>query len=289
MGEAGTMKSSSRSRLPGRAGLALPPRPRVRGWILAMQLALLCVLLAGWELLPRIPGITSTSHLLDPFFISSPSRILTRLVDLATGRDESVVVWGYVWPTLQASLLGAFLGMVLGAVMGMLLSSSRSASAVLHPFIVAANAVPRIALIPIVVILVGPGLVAVLLVSTMVVFFVTFYNAYEGGRQVAPEVLDNARLLGATELELLQQIRLPYVLAWTLAVLPLAVTFAVLTVVTTEILTGIRGMGQLLVTANAQADSSLTFSVVIVLSLMGVSVVVAAEGLKRRILHWWGR
>jgi NitT/TauT family transport system permease protein len=158
---------------------------------------------------------------------------------------------------------------------------------VVQPFVVALNAVPRIALIPIIIILVGPSFGASVVISLIVVFFVAFFNAYEGGRNVTPQLLQNAKILGASRAQIMWQIRSPYVLAWTLAALPLATTFAVISVVTGEILTGYPGLGRLISVAEVTADSSLTFAVVVVMSVMGMVVVGIAQLVKVRVLHWW--
>jgi NitT/TauT family transport system permease protein len=269
-----------------------PPAPRARDQrrlVVVTQLTILIVALLAWEFIPRLSALQDITKLFDPFFVSSPSRVYERLVDLTTGRNGTTTIWSYVRPTIQAALLGTALGMLLGAATGLILSGSVFWSRVLQPYIVVANAIPRVALIPIVVLFLGPTLGATMVLATMVVFFVTFYNAYEGGNQVAPHVVENAILLGATKRDLLRRIRLPYVLAWTLAVLPLAVTFSLLTVVTTEILTGYPGMGSFIVTASSTADSSLTFSIVVILAVLGVTIVMLSNWVKRRVLHWWGK
>lgn len=254
-----------------------------------LRLLVVVVLLAAWEYLPKVPALQETSKVFDPFFVSSPSRVVDQLGQMLGGSSSSYHIWDYAWPTIWASLLGTAIGMLLGALCALVLSNFEMLSDVARPFIVAANATPRVAFIPIVVILVGPTSFATVIISVLVVFFVAFFNAYEGGRSVAPELVANARLLGASQLQIVRTIRLPYVMAWTLASLPLAVTFAVITVVTAEILTGVQGMGKLLSTASTTANATLTYAVVIVLSVLGVVIVVAAEAVRRRVLHWWAK
>lgn len=274
--------------------MARPPevagrRPARAAYVRLAQVAVLLVALACWQYLPQVPVLQRSSHFLDPYFISSPQRIGSALVDLVTGRNGSAVIWPYLWPTLAASVLGTLIGMSLGAVVGLVLSNFAFASRVLRPFIAAVNAIPRIALVPIVILLFGPTFSSSIVVSVMVVFFVAFFNAYEGGLNVPPELLANARLLDAGEWTILRRIRLPYVLAWTLAVLPLGATFAIISVVTAEILSGTLGIGRLLATATQTADSTLTFALVVVLSAMGLAVLGLADFIKLRVLHWWGR
>jgi hypothetical protein len=160
--------------------------------VLFVQLMILATFLAAWEFLPRIKVLQESTHLLDPFFISAPSRIVTRLSELMTGTNGSPLIWPYVFPTVAAAITGIVIGVLFGAFFGLLLSASPFLSDVFRPFVVAANAVPRVALIPIVVIFVGPTFQSSVIISVMVVFFVAFFNAYEGGRTVAPHLIQNA-------------------------------------------------------------------------------------------------
>jgi NitT/TauT family transport system permease protein len=212
---------------------------------------------------------------------------MVKLGDLLTGTNGNPHIWQYLWPTVSASLMGLVIGVAVGAFLGLLLGGSRFLSETFRPFVVAANAVPRIALIPIIVILVGPNFQAAVIVSFLVVFFVSFFNAYEGSRTVPLHVLQNATVMGFGGWNLMWHIRMPYALAWTLAALPLAATFGLLSVVTGELLTGTVGMGRLLMVASASSDSTLTFAVVVVLSVLGVSLVGLIARAQRRAMHWW--
>lgn len=260
-----------------------------RGTVLIVQLVLIVSAIAAWQFLPLIPSLQKASHLLDPYFVSSPTAIFTKLADMVTGSDGSVLIWTYLWPTFFASVVGTLIGLVLGAAAGLVLSNWQFTSKVFRPFIIAANATPRVALIPIVVIVAGTSLSSSVIIAVMVVFFVAFFNAYEGGSTVDAAVLNNARLLGAGPLRVLLRIRLPYVLAWTFAGLPLSITFAVVTVVTGELLTGYPGMGSLIATATTTGQATLTWAVTIALAVVGLVIVLLADLVKGRVLHWWGK
>jgi NitT/TauT family transport system permease protein len=253
------------------------------------QLTLIAVFLLAWQYLPEVKSISHSSNLFNTFFVSSPSRIAVSIWDLLTGSNGSFLIWTYLEPTLYASLFGTAVGITTGAALGLLLSNSAFASAVLRPFVVAANATPRIAFVPIVVLLVGPSLTADVVLAILVVFFLAFFNAYEGGRSVTPEMLHNAELLGANRWRIAWYVRGPLAVAWTIAGLPITLSFALLTVVTSEVLTGYPGMGRLLSDSQQTADASLTFAVVIVLAVVGVLTIILADLLRSRVLHWWGK
>jgi len=250
------------------------------------RVAIIAVVLAAWQFLPQIEALRGLSPIFDPFFVSSPAGVARRVGALAIGY-HGPYIWPYLFATLEGTLAGATIGTVAGVVVGLLLSNGPLLTDIVGPFVAALNAVPRIALIPIIVILLGPTLGASIATAILVVFFIAFYNAFEGGRSVPADVVDNAVLLGASDLRILLHVRLPYATAWTFAALPNALSFGLISVVTAEILTGSLGMGRLLLNALTAADSALTFSVVAFLSAAGLALVGVASQLRRRWLHWW--
>lgn len=255
--------------------------------LVVLQTAIVAVFLLCWEFLPKIEQVRNLGAFFDPFFISSPSEVARTLAELVAGSNGRVLIWPFVWQTVSSSLLGVLVGVVAGGLFGLVLSNSRFLSDLLQPLVVAVNAIPRIALIPIIVIIFGPTFRASVATAVMVVFFVAFYNAYEGGRTVSQTMLRNAEILGASKFQVARHIRLPYAFAWIMATLPLATTFALLSVVTGEILTGTPGLGKLITQALVFSDSGLTFAVVVVLSIVGITVTTAASKVRRIVLHWW--
>jgi len=261
-------------------------RVRRRLILTAVQVAVVAAFLVAWQFLPDISFLSSRFHWLDPFFISSPDHVARKVYDISVGHGP-ITVWRYAWETISSALLGTVIGMAAGGIVGLLLSNSRFLSDVFQPIVVALNAVPRIALIPVVVIILGPTSQASVAIAVMVVFFIAFYSAYEGGRTVSSNVMRNSILLGASKYQMARHLRLPYAFAWMMASLPLAATFALLSVVTGEILTGTAGMGQLITQALAFSDSALTFAVVIILSIVGIAVTGVATLIRRALLRWW--
>ena len=230
-------------------------------------------------------GSRQQVHWVDPFFISSPSRVYRELGYLFTG-THGPSVWPYLENTLKATFIGTGIGLVIGLAAGAVLSDNPRLAQVVAPFITMMNSIPRIALIPIVVLIVGPTLKASVISAVLVVTFIVFFNALQGGRSVPPHVLQNARLLGANRRQIMSRVRFPYVLMWTFAALPNAIAFGLLTVVTAELLTGSKGMGNLVFSATTNVDATLSFAVVVILSFVGVVVVSLTERVKRRLLHW---
>jgi NitT/TauT family transport system permease protein len=256
--------------------------------VIVLQVAILVVFLTAWQFLPQVTALRGSVYFLDPYFISSPPKVALEVIALANGANGIAPIWPYAQRTLLATLVGTLIGMSLGAFIGLFLGSSIFWNRVLRPYIVGINAVPRIALIPIVAVVAGPTLAASIVIAILVVFFVAFFNAYEGARTVPVDQIRNAQLLGATRPQVMIRIRMPYALAWTLAAFPLGVTFGLLTVVTGELLTGYAGLGRLIELATVSGDSTLTFGTVVYVTIFGLAIVGGAEFIKRRVLHWWG-
>ena len=262
-------------------------RTRYRLLVTGTQVAILVAALLIWANVWRLQSIFPDARFLDPYFTSSPAATYRALVNIVTGSKGAPFVWDFAKPTFASSVIGTVVGLAAGGFVGLILSSFRFLSDVLRPFLVALNAIPRIALIPVIVVVFGTGGFSSVVIAVMVVFFVGVFNAYEGGRTVEPQFLQNAKLLGAGPLQLMWRVRAPFALAWTLASLPVAVSFAIISVVTGEILTGATGMGQLINQATSSSNVSLTFAVIIVLSALALIILGAAEVIKRRVLHWW--
>jgi NitT/TauT family transport system permease protein len=250
------------------------------------RLVILAVVLAGWEYLPQVHAISNRIHWMQPFFVSSPSRIYTELRQLMTGSNGVPYLWPYLWRTLEGTLLGTGIGLVIGAILGAFLSNNDRLSRILSIYITVVNSMPRIVLIPIVVVITGPNLRASIVAVILVVTFLAFFNAFEGGRSVPKPVLQNAIVLKAKPRQIMFRVRFPYVLMWTFAVVPNAISFGLITAVTSELLTGPNGMGGLMMTATVNANSTLSFSIVVALSVIGVVLVTLADRVKRAVLHW---
>jgi NitT/TauT family transport system permease protein len=250
------------------------------------QVAVVAAVLIIWQYAPKVAFIRQSVKFDDPFYISSPSQVAVTIWKFATTGYNGTIIWSYLGATLLAALIGCLLGLALGALLGLLFSHYDSLARVFAVFIAAVNSVPRIAIVPIVILIAGPTLRSSVINAVLVVFFLGFYNAFEGGRSVPAAVVDNARVFGATSFGLMRQVRLPYVLIWTFAALPNAISFAIVSVVTTEILTGIKGMGDIIINATASLNANTIFAAVIILGFVGMVAQMAAFRLERRVLFW---
>lgn len=281
--EGGTRERTEAERLQARLGERRLRRPTQIIW----QLGLLAAFLAGWQWIPSSHGwFEQRISFLDPFYISSPSRAFSTLWYLFTGTHGRVSIWPYLRSTVEGTLIGFAIGLILGAAAGLFLSNAPRVRQVVTPFLVLINSMPRIALIPVIVIIAGPTTSASTANAVLVVFFLAFYNAVEGGASVPHETIANAALMGASNWQIMRFVRLPNVVMWTFAVMPNAISFGLLTVVATELITGVPGLGSLIQAASSNVDSSLSFAVVILLSILGLVLYGLTVLLRRRMLRW---
>lgn len=250
------------------------------------QLLIAVALLAVWQWVPSIPGISDTITFASPFFISSPRNTVVELYHLATGTGEVSLVWGAFARTVLTALAGSAVGVVVGAVGGLLCSNWVVLNRVTRPYVVLLNALPKVAIIPIIVLVAGSSTTSDIVVAFLVVVFLAFFNAFEGGSSVDQALIDNARLLGAGEFEVMRRVRWPMVVSWTFAAIPNAVAFGLVGTVTAELFTGASGLGRSLIVAVNTANADLMFAVVTLLAVTGVVLVLGADAIRRRVLNW---
>jgi NitT/TauT family transport system permease protein len=270
---------------PGRVASAPPGSRRAIIW--SGRAAIAAALLAGWQWLPSVGFLHSRLSFLDPFFISSPSRAFPTIWDLMTGRHGTATIWSPLGQTLGATAAGVLIALVAGFLLGVLLSNWDTVNQTVRPYLVLANSVPRISIIPIIVLCFGNPSTAGIVTAFTVIVFLVFFNSFEGASQIPASMIANARLLGASSWSILFSVRGPYALAWTMAAVPTAISFGLIGTVTAEIFTGGQGIGGLLTSAVSTANSDLTMAIVIILSIIGVAAVTAAETLRSRLLPWW--
>lgn len=257
---------------------------RINKKLLLSRLLVLVVVAGLWEYLPSI-SIISKETAINYAFISSPSRIIKYFIDSFSGGHVGDL-GAAVWSTLYASLMGFAMGMITGFVAGTLLAEIHFLDRTFRPYIIFINNLPRIVLIPIILLIFGFGLVSKVLSASLIVFFIVFFNAYEGGRQIEPEVIHMCKILGASRMQLLVNVRLFKSLEWVYGALPNAVAFAILGAITAEVLGAEGGLGNLIVLDLSFFKTNELFSVLIIIGFLGVALSVLAEILGKKLLRW---
>jgi len=248
------------------------PRPPV---LLALRLAVLVGGFLAWW------GLTET-RILDPFFFGSPITVLVRTwEDFASG-----VIYRHLWITLLETLLAFAIGTGGGILLGFWLARAPLASAILDPYIKAANALPRVVLAPIFALWLGLGIWSKVALGVTLVFFIVFFNVYQGIREVNPVILANARMLGASNRQLLRHVYLPSALSWVFSSLHTAVGFALVGAVVGEYLGASAGLGYRIAQAEGVFDTNGVFSGMLVLTVFVIAIDVVVTMIEKRLLLW---
>jgi len=219
---------------------------------------------------------------LDKFFFSRPSDIALRVWEwIATGS-----VWPHLGTTLVEAALSFLIGGGLGVAFGFLLARQRWLGALLDPYIRIGNALPRVVLAPIFLLWFGLGIWSKVALGVTVVFFIVFFNTFQGVREVDPVLVNNARMLGARERDLVRHVLLPSALAWIFSSLHVSVGFAIIAVVVGEYLGASRGIGYVIAQAEGVFDTTGVFAGMTVLSAVVLLVGAGVNAAERRLLRW---
>jgi NitT/TauT family transport system permease protein len=250
-------------------------RSRYGAPILVWQLLLAVLILAGWQAL-------ATAGLLDKFFFSRPSDVIARVLQwILTGS-----IWAHLLVTLEEAFLSFALGVASGILFGFLLARTPFLSELLNPYIRVLNALPRVVLAPIFLLWFGLGIWSKVALGVTVVFFIVFFNTYQGVREVDPVILNNARMLGASERQLVRHVLVPSALTWIFSSLHISIGFAIIAVVVGEYLGASHGVGYLISQAEGVFDTTGVFAGMVVLSGVVLLVGVGVNRLERWLLRW---
>jgi NitT/TauT family transport system permease protein len=249
-----------------------------RAAVWSLRLVVLVAVFGAWEVL--------ATYVIDPFYYSKPSLIVARLWEWFTVGTSKGSIWSNLGVTLQEAVYGFLLGAVLGVVLGILFGRARLLAEVLAPFVQALNAVPRIVLAALFIIWFGLGLESKVATALVLVFFPVFFNAFQGAREVDRNLVDNARILGASRAQVLRSIVVPSATSWILASLHTAFGFALIGAIVGEYAGAAKGVGLLISTAQGTFDAAGIYAGMIlstVLALLAELILGAAE---RRLLRW---
>lgn len=252
---------------------------RRRAWVLFTQLAVAVVGLGLWQLGAMIGFI-------DPFFFGSPAGIVSRLADWFANGTAYGSFWEQIWITLEEALLGFLFGVVSGVFMGVLLGEVPFLSEVVGPYIKIVNALPRIVLGSIFIMWLGLGLPSKVLLAAVLVFFVVFFNAFQGVRSVDRNLVANARILGASRLQVVRHVVFPSAMTWIIASLHVALGFAIIGAIVGEFLGAQNGLGLVIATAQNTFDANGVFGAMLVIGALALGAEALMGILEKRLLAW---
>ncbi len=266
-----------------------PSYANLRAW----QLGVLLLTLALWHLVSRDQQVA--------FFLGEPVQVVGRIwswflpFDLGAsllfpdGISGRADVYSHLAVTLLETVLAFGIGTVMGLFCGLWLALAPLASAILEPYIKAANSMPRVILAPIFALWFGLGIWSKVALAVTLVFFVVFFNVYQGVKEVSPVVLNNARMLGANQRQLLRTVYLPSATAWVFSSLHTSVGLAFVGAVVGEYLGSARGVGYLILQAEGTFDVNTVFAGIVVLTLCALLLDGLVGRLERRLMKWQPR
>ncbi|MGY3410911.1 ABC-type nitrate/sulfonate/bicarbonate transport system permease component [Bradyrhizobium sp. GM5.1] len=173
-----------------------------------------------------------------------------------------------------------------GIAAGLILGRSDLLARIFGPYIVALNSIPRIAVVPLIILMFGLGDMSKIATAWIVVFFVVFFNTFEGTRAVDRDQIAAARLLGASEWAILRTVVVHSVLAWVFASLMPAVSFALIGVIVGEFIGAERGLGKLIIEAEARSNASEMMVAIFLMMVVGMVLAYIVRLLQSYLLRW---
>jgi NitT/TauT family transport system permease protein len=263
-----------------------PTERNARAW----QIGLLIVILVLWHLASRSDKIA--------FFFGQPIVVAGRVWSwflpfslppnplFPEGLPGNADIYKHLGTTLLETVLAFGIGTVLGLACGLWLALSSAASLILDPYIKAANSMPRVILAPIFGLWFGLGIWSKVALAVTLVFFIVFFNVYQGVREVSPTVLANARMLGANQRQLLRTVYLPSATSWVFSSLHTSVGLAFVGAVVGEYLGSARGVGYLILQAEGTFDVNTVFAGILVLTAFALVLDGVVGLIERRLMTW---
>ncbi len=245
-----------------------------------LQILVAVVSLGIWHMFTTYPVFGKM--LLPPFFFSNPLDVAQQIVKwFATG-----VIWKHLYVTLMEAMLAFAIGSVGGVLVGFWFARQPRTAAVFDPYVKMANALPRVVLAPIFTLWFGLGIWSKVALGITLVFFIVFFNVYQGVKEVSPTVLANARMLGMNERQLMRHVYWPSALSWMFSSLHTSVGFAVVGAVVGEYLGSAAGLGYLIQQAEGVFDVAGVFAGMFVLAAFVIAIDIVVTSIEKRLLVW---
>ena len=245
----------------------------------AARVLTLVIIVGGWQLL-------TTEKIVSPFFWGQPSGIARQLADWVRHGTAYGSIWLQIWITMKEAVLGFLFGVAGGVITGVLLGQVRFMSEVLGPYIKIANAVPRIVLGSLFTVALGLGTTSKVALAAVLVFFVVFFNAFQGVREVDRNLLANARVLGATRLAVTRHVVLPSALTWIIASLHVAFGLSIIGAIVGEFLGAQKGLGLVIASSQNNFNPNGVFGAMLIIAVLALTAEGLISLLERRLLSW---
>ena len=252
---------------------------RRRASILAAQVALFVIVFGGWQLFTSL-------KIVDPFFFGQPSGIVHQAWAWVKNGTGFGSIWLQIWTTMEEAVFGFLIGVTSGVVAGLLLGQVRFLAEVFSPYIKAVNALPRIVLGTLFIIILGLGMSSKVVLAAFLVFFVVFFNAFQGVREVDANLINNVRILGASRMQVIRNVVIPSAMTWIIASLHVAFGFAIIGAIVGEVLGAQHGLGVLITDSGNNFNADGVFAGMIIIGAIALVAEWLISLLEKRLLAW---
>ena len=260
-------------------------RRSARWRVRAGQWGLLVAVFVFWWLMTKpglVPPFFFENDSQAAFFFGEPDQIFLRIWEWFAGGE----IYRHLFVTLYETLMAFVIGTVSGLFVGLWLARAPTAAAVLDPFIKGLNSMPRVILAPIFAVWFGLGPASKIALGVTLVFFIVFFNVYQGVREVNPTVLASARMLGASNRQLMRTVYIPSAMSWVFSSLHTSVGMAFVAAVIGEYLGSAEGVGYLILQAETTFDMNTVMAGILVLTAFALVIDRAVTELERRFMRW---
>ena len=244
--------------------------------ILICQIGILVIFIAQWE-------ISAQLGLIDSFILSQPSRIWQTYVSMA--QNELLMNIGV---TVYETLVGFVLGVIFGTLLAVILWWSSFISKVSEPYLVVLNSLPKIALGPVIIVIVGAGTEAIIFMALAISLIVTVLEMLNGFRNTDQEYIKMAATFGATKSQIFTKIVLPYNITTLFNSLKINIGLSLVGVIAGEFLVSKAGLGYLIVYGGQVFKLDLVMASVIILSVVAALMYEAVVLLQKLVMKWYG-
>ncbi len=257
---------------------------QLRSW----QVLVLAGVLGFWHVMTS-PTLLPPFYFDNPsqaaFFFGEPLKVFGRVIEwFASGE-----IYRHLGITLFETMAAFVIGTGMGLAIGMWLALSPTAAAILDPYIKAMNSMPRVILAPIFSVWFGLGVWSKVALGFTLVFFIVFFNVYQGVREVSPNILASARMLGASKRQLLRHVYLPSATSWVFSSLHTSVGLAFVGAVVGEYLGSAAGVGYLILQAEGTFDINTVMAGIVVLTAFALALDGAVGVVEQRLMKWQPR
>ena len=260
---------------------AAPASSPSAAWVLtplrrrALILAVLVAVIGGWHVAVTALGV---SHLIFP----GPLVVARSVVDLFAGGE----IWPHLGVTLYEILMGFAVGALAGFVLGAMIGQSALLEAVLYPYVVAFQTVPKVAVAPLFVLWFGFDTTSKVVITATIVFFPVLANTIVGLRSAPRDQIDLMRAFTASQWHVFRMVRLPHALPYVFTGLDIGIVLAVIGAIVGEFVGAQAGLGYLIMQRNFSMDAGGMFAILLVLSAIGIALHAAMKFIARRVIFW---